>query len=249
MTGTLKSRTDKLDRLLTGASPIIVLIALLNTLGWLLLNDNYTSFLHPRFWPFLLLGALILAGFILALLLSRPLLSANSSRETTVKSIVITVPLIFLYTVYGQGMGGHALSKKYTGNEPSTPYVFSDGPPEETAKESANGQMSLLEINRLMTTLNGRQVLTEGFAHTDPNVPRDHILLFRFAIFCCAADAIPVWVFVKKAEMETFEPETWVKVRGTFEVTSINGKTVPMILADTITKLELPSPGAQYLFF
>jgi len=249
MTGALKSRAGKLGRLLTGVSPIIVLIALLNALGWLLLSDNYTSFLHPRFWPFLLLGILILAGFILALFLGRPLFSANSSRETAVRSIVIIVPLIFLYTVYDQGMGGHALSKKYTGNEPNTPYIFSDGPPEETIKKSADGRMSLLEMNRQMATLSGRQVLTEGFAYKDSNVPKDHLLLFRFAIFCCAADATPVWVFVKKAEMETFEPETWVKVSGTFEIADINGKAVPMILADTITELEPPSPGAQYLFF
>jgi len=249
MTSVTPYKPEKMSRVVLGLLPIVVLIAILDALVWLITKDTYTAFLHPRFWPFLLIGTVILAGFIAALMLGR-LEPVGSSREALTRAIVMLIPLIFLYTVYGQGLGGHALSKKYVGNQLELPYVFTDDPPPEEAVENgADAQLNLLQINQQMETLQGKRVSTEGFVYTDANMPANHLMLFRFSIFCCAADATPIWLFLKKEGIGTFEPESWVKVEGIFELGNINGKTVPMILADTVTISEPPAPGAQYLYF
>lgn len=249
MTAVSPHKPEKLSRLLLGLLPIVVLVAILDALVWLITSDTYTAFLHPRFWPFLLVGAVILAGFIAALMLGR-LEPTGSGRETLSRALVMLTPLLFLYITYDQGMGGHALSKKYVGPEAELPYVFTDDPPpEDSVENGAGATLNLLQINRQKETLQGKRVATEGFVYLDAKIPADHLMLFRFSIFCCAADATPIWLFVKKEGLGTFEPESWVKVEGIFEVGNINGKTVPMILADTVTILEPPAPGAQYLYF
>ena len=44
----------------------LVLATLLSALIWLLYTGSYKGFLHPNFWPFLLLGALIIVVSLLA---------------------------------------------------------------------------------------------------------------------------------------------------------------------------------------
>jgi len=250
MTGLAPNRPEKWSRLLLGLLPIVVLIAILDALVWLITSDTYTAYLHPRFGLFLLIGTVILAGFIAALMLGRLAPPAGSSGEILSRAVVMLIPLLFLYTAFGQGMGGHAFSKKFVGNEMELPYVFTDDPPpEDDAESGAHAWMTLLQINQQMETLQGKRVSTEGLVYTDANVPADQLMLFRFAMFCCAADTIPIWLFVKKEGLGTFEPESWVRVAGVVEKAMINGKTVPMILAETITQIPPPPPGAQYLYF
>lgn len=250
MTGLAPNRPEKWSRLLLGLLPIVVLIAILDALVWLITSDTYTAYLHPRFGLFLLIGTVILAGFIAALMLGRLAPPAGSSGEILSRAIVMLIPLLFLYTAFGQGMGGHAFSKKFVGNEQALPYVFTDDPPpEEDAESGKDALLTLLQINQQMGALQGKRVSTEGFVYTDANMPADQVMLFRFAMVCCAADTTPVWLFVKKEGLGTFKPESWVKVAGVLEIANLKGKTVPMILADTIIQSSPPPPAAQYLYF
>jgi putative membrane protein len=250
MTGLAPNRPEKWSRLILGLIPIFVLIAILDALVWLITSDTYTAYLHPRFGLFLLIGSVILAGFIVALMLGRLSPPAGSSGEILSRAVVLLIPLLFLYTAFGQGMGGHAFSKKFVGNEQALPYVFTDDPPpEDDAENGKDALLTLLQINQQMVPLQGKRVLTEGFVYTDANMPADQLMLFRFAMICCAADTTPVWLFVNKEGLGTFEPESWVRVAGVLEIANLNGKTVPMIMADTITQIPSPPPGAQYLYF
>jgi uncharacterized repeat protein (TIGR03943 family) len=86
-------------------------------------------------------------------------------------------------------------------------------------------------------------------AYSDANMPAQFLLLFRFGIYCCAADAIPIWVLVDKGQARSVENEQWIRVTGTLHVTLINGRDLPVITADDIRVLPSPSPESQYLFF
>jgi uncharacterized membrane protein YcgQ (UPF0703/DUF1980 family) len=80
-------------------------------------------------------------------------------------------------------------------------------------------------------------------------MPPNYLALFRFAIFCCAADALPVWLFVENPDVTAFDDENWIRVDGTVTVVNFNGTDVPVIKADTIEKKIVPSAAEQYLFF
>ncbi len=229
---------------------VLLFAAWLGTLGWLLLTGNEKAFLHPRFRLFLVGGAMLLAAFILVKLFG--LKRRDTGWPLAMKcaqALVLAAPLLFLATVVDQGMGTHAMTKKYTGMEQQTLARLLESGTDKTEALNPTPDVSLLDIARRMKQMDGRRIITEGLVYRPDIMPENYLTLFRFAIFCCAADALPVWVFVEKAGVEAFDDENWIRVDGTVQIVDFNGTDVPVIKADTIFKTATPSPGEQYLFF
>lgn len=228
----------------------ILFLAWLAALCELLLTGNDTAFLHPRFRFFLGGGAILLTVFFLASLF-------GPSRQdtgwplamTTVPALIIMMPLVFLTTVVDQGMGSHALSRKSTGKDQQILTRLLENGKSIADQANPAPAMSLLDIARRMKRIDGRRVITEGLVYRPAIMPENYLTLFRFAIFCCAADALPVWVFVEKKGVDAFDDEDWIRVDGTVQIVNFNGIDVPVVRADTIVKKPAPPPGEQYLFF
>lgn len=230
---------------------MIALIIILDALVWLLITDKYTSFLHPRFWPFLLGATVIVLLFIGAIIFGKPMHANRSHSRTIIKTLVLLAPLFVLYTVVGQGMGVHAFLKKNTKPGLSDLAFYKDfavQAPGEKAEKIEN-VYSILEVITKMEQLNGQRVIAEGLVYTDDNVPEGHMMLFRFAMFCCAADATPFGIVVKIGDRQPLKNESWAKVDGVLNIEKILGKDIPVIHADTVEEMEKPPPGAQYMFF
>jgi len=216
----------------------------------LLLTGKDTAFLHPRFRLFLGSGAVLLTAFILVILFGPKRQDTGwPLAMTTGHALVILAPLLFLTTVVDQGMGSHALTRKYTGTEQQMLTHLLESGKGTGGEANPTPAMSLLDIARKMKHIDGRRVITEGLVYRPDIMPENYLTLFRFAIFCCAADAMPVWVFVENAGVAAFTDENWIRVEGTVRIVNFNGTDVPVIKADTIEKKPAPSPGEQYLFF
>ena len=222
---------------------------ILYSMVWLVRKDRYVLFLHPRLLPFLLAGIGIIICFILALMINQRRHPAVFFSRKAIRTIVILMPLIFMYTAAEQTMGVHALTKKITGEKQGTVFSQQNDTAFESGDSGTTCNLSLLDIARKMKDFTGKRVITEGLVYVDPNVPADHLMLFRFAIFCCAADATPVWVLVKTEGKASFENESWIQVDGTLEIVNRQGNDIPLIRAKKITRMKPPPAGAQYLFF
>lgn len=168
---------------------------------------------------------------------------------TTARALVVMTPLFFLTIVVNQGMGSHALTKKYTGMEQQTLARLLENGKGEAGAVSRRPDISLLDIARRMKRIDGKRVITEGLVYRPEIMPENYLTLFRFAIFCCAADALPVWVFVENPDVAAFGDDNWIRVDGTVRIVNFNGTDVPVIKADTILKTMPPAPAEQYLFF
>ena len=229
---------------------VLLFLAWLGALCGLLLAGKDTAFLHPRFRLFLGGGAVLLTAFILVILCGPKRQDTGwPLAMTTGQALVILAPLLFLTTVVDQGMGSHALTRKYTGTEQQTLTHLLESGKRTGGEANPTPAMSLLDIARKMKHIDGRRVITEGLVYRPGIMPENYLTLFRFAIFCCAADAMPVWVFVENAGVAAFTDENWIRVEGTVRIVNFNGTDVPVIKADTIEKKPAPSPGEQYLFF
>lgn len=228
----------------------MLLVSWLATLCWLLTTGNDQAFLHPRFRPFLLTAAVLLAAFAGAVLRAprRPQ-SGWAAAAVRVQALMVLTPLILLYTVANQGMGTHALARKYTGTEQESLERLLKSDKDHSKASDPESEMTLLDIARRMKLMNGRRVITEGLVYRPAIMPPNYLTLFRFAIFCCAADALPVWVFVEWEGVEAFSDEDWIQVTGTVTIVNFNGMDVPVIKADSMVRRRAPSPGEQYLFF
>ncbi|WP_319406445.1 TIGR03943 family putative permease subunit [uncultured Desulfosarcina sp.] len=229
---------------------VLLFLAWLAALCGLLLTGKDTAFLHPRFRLFLAGGTVLLTAFILVILFGPKRHNTGwPLAMTTGQALVIMAPLLFLATAVNQGMGSHTLTRKFTGTEQNTLTRLLESGNGTIGEANPTPAMSLLDIARKMKQIDGRRVITEGLVYRPDIMPENYLTLFRFAIFCCAADAMPVWVFVENAGVAAFADENWIRVDGTVRIVNFNGTDVPVIRADTIVKKPAPPPGEQYLFF
>lgn len=92
----------------------------------------------------------------------------------------------------------------------------------------------------------GQPADVTGFVFYDPRLGEDQFMIGRFTIACCVADASALGLAAQAAGAENLPANTWVRVRGVMDSTVLDGRTVPLILADSVE--EIPEPEQPYLF-
>ena len=167
------------------------------------------------------------------------------------QAAILIVPAIFLWTVYGQSLGSHALTQKAFDTDaidsldslPQTPLEDVSGP------DLTVMPASLLDLFKSSEKFEGKFVTTEGMVFNKDPIAADSFKIFRFAIVCCAADALPLQISVNSEKSRNFENETWVRVEGKFKTNKNSGRLVLSIDAQTVQVIPTPPPEKQYLFF
>jgi uncharacterized repeat protein (TIGR03943 family) len=84
-----------------------------------------------------------------------------------------------------------------------------------------------------------------GFVYHDSTLPHGQFIISRFAVTCCAADAMGVGVAVRWPGAAALEGDAWVRVRGPVQVGAYRGSPIPVIVAESVEGVE--APGQPYL--
>ncbi|MFB2838976.1 TIGR03943 family putative permease subunit [Floridanema evergladense] len=93
----------------------------------------------------------------------------------------------------------------------------------------------------------GQKVKVEGFVIHPAQLPDNYLLLSRFVITCCAADAYPVGLPVKlTSSRSSFAPDTWLNVEGEMITETLSGKRQLVINANSITPIPQPKNPYDY---
>ena len=116
-----------------------------------------------------------------------------------------------------------------------------------TPPQGAAIAATILQLYEKPEWFEGKRVHLVGMVRRDAKTTgqfgADHFLLFRFAISCCVADAVPVAVVLEGA---TDQPEnTWVEVEGTFGILTKGDARFPLLSAVRI--IPTTEPEAPYL--
>ncbi len=90
------------------------------------------------------------------------------------------------------------------------------------------------------------EVIGQFFPARKNNPTGDRFSLVRMFVMCCAADARPVSITVRATQPETFPDMSWVKVTGKATFPTEGGRTVPVIVAETVVPTEAPSETFVY---
>lgn len=93
----------------------------------------------------------------------------------------------------------------------------------------------------------GQEAMVSGFVTPIPDWPDDFIMISRFVLTCCAADAYPVGLPVElPAGTPRPAPDTWLEVKGTMQTTTLDGKRQLAIGSATLTKIPEPRTPYEY---
>ncbi|TVR10960.1 MAG: TIGR03943 family protein [Phormidium sp. GEM2.Bin31] len=93
----------------------------------------------------------------------------------------------------------------------------------------------------------GQPVDVKGFVVHPPNLDEDLIIVARFMITCCAADAYPVGLPVQLPPGSTrneFEPDGWLRIRGEMKSGRLEDRRQVIIAAETLE--PIPEPDDPY---
>ncbi|OKH46508.1 TIGR03943 family protein [Calothrix sp. HK-06] len=91
----------------------------------------------------------------------------------------------------------------------------------------------------------GQRAKVQGFAMYPKDIGQDFMMLSRFVITCCAADAYPVGIPVKLSEgRDKYPADKWFEVEGKIITETFNGKRHLAINATSIK--EIPQPKNPY---
>ncbi len=103
--------------------------------------------------------------------------------------------------------------------------------------------MSIIQDN--LNGMIGKTVTTKGFVYREKEFMQNQIIVARFGITCCVADA-SVYGMMAKGEVAALPKDKWVQVTGKIEQTKFNGETIPVIKIDQLSKIT--APQQPYVF-
>lgn len=93
----------------------------------------------------------------------------------------------------------------------------------------------------------GQKVKLQGFVIHPPELPPEYLLLSRFVITCCAADAYPVGLPVKLlANSQVYPPDTWLEVEGKMTTENLGRKRQLTIQASSLKQISEPQNPYDY---
>jgi uncharacterized repeat protein (TIGR03943 family) len=233
---------------LTLILPAIIYITWLAAYYWLLEAGRYKAFIQPKLWPLLILALILLLSYIAAFISHFSGESGGVLKfEGWLQAAILFVPVVFLWTIYGQSLGSHALEKRTL--DTNQPFPMAGVSPQRSSPATDDNASSLLKLIINAEHFNGKRVAAEGMVYRGEPSDRRRFRLFRFVVVCCAADALPLVIWVESKVEEKFNNDDWVRIEGIFSFETINGRQVSSIAADSVRPIPAPPPGKRYLFF
>lgn len=154
--------------------------------------------------------------------------------------LVAIAGLLLPPRVFANDLARNLNLDELTGYSRSRPQVFrnSQRPEERTITD----WVRTLNVYPEPSAYVGQRVNVTGFVMHPAELPSHYLLLARFTLTCCAADAYPVGVPVKLAgDRQAYPVDRWLSVQGVMEAETIAGKQQVVIAAQQIKPISPPS--------
>jgi putative membrane protein len=230
----------------------IALIALLR-------SGQFRNFLRPELRPVLVVGYLVLLLLIAADLFRE---EAPPLRGSLLLSpALLLLPLLFLLNARGVQLDGYALQKRLAGTPRLTSPSSPSGPrstpvprppgPAEQAVVSRPVEVTLVDLYDRPEQYEGRYVSLVGMTYVHEEARNDFgsgaLVLFRFVVACCAADARPLTVVASRPPGTPAPSDnSWVRAQGRFLRRAGRGGAIPVIEEAVLE--PVPAPQSRYLY-
>lgn len=104
--------------------------------------------------------------------------------------------------------------------------------------------ISVLEEN--ITPHLGKEIEMVGFIFREEGFPENQIVVGRFGISCCTADAGIFGLLVKGKDFSTYKNDQWIRVTGKISQIDYKGWTLPLIELQQITNIDIPKQPYVY---
>ncbi|MCP1123281.1 TIGR03943 family protein [Bacillus sp. 3103sda1] len=101
-------------------------------------------------------------------------------------------------------------------------------------------------IGRDVIGFKGKEINFSGFVYRDTDVKGEQVVVARYGITCCIADATVYGMIVSGEGITKLQNETWVTITGTLDETTYRGALFPLVKANKVEKIEAPKQPYVY---
>lgn len=96
-----------------------------------------------------------------------------------------------------------------------------------------------------LSSMIGKTITTKGFVYREQNFFQDEIVIARFSVVCCVADA-SVYGIMAKGNVAHLPKDQWIQVTGQIDQIKYDGATVPIIKIKKLSKIPVPENPYVY---
>ncbi|WP_240473314.1 TIGR03943 family putative permease subunit [Salsuginibacillus kocurii] len=107
--------------------------------------------------------------------------------------------------------------------------------------------MTMLDQN--IGPFEGKEAEIKGFVYREEGFTEDQLVVARFSMTCCIADASVQGLLIESEEAEQFEVDDWVQATGVIEETEYNGHDMPVLKVTNLEPAEEPDVPYVYPSF
>nr|WP_106779548.1 TIGR03943 family protein [Lysinibacillus timonensis] len=86
----------------------------------------------------------------------------------------------------------------------------------------------------------GRKIKVNGFVYKEEGLTTNQLVISRFMITHCIADASILGFLTEFEEANTYEEDTWIEIEGVLDVALYNGYELPIIRTSEVKVIEEP---------
>jgi putative membrane protein len=102
------------------------------------------------------------------------------------------------------------------------------------------------EIGMDVSKYKGKKIKLKGFVYKEKELSQNHLVLSRFLITHCVADASIIGFLSELSEAPSLDNDTWIEAEGVLDVTTYNGTELPLIKITNWKKIN--EPEIPYLY-
>lgn len=157
---------------------------------------------------------------------------------------VIAVPLVLGTLIPSRPLGATAIDGNISLSAASVTNAttFTTNPLEWNVLDWLRAFNSSEDIN----SFNGKEADVVGFVYKEITFPENQLMVARFTVSCCVADAAAIGIPIMWDKAATISQDTWVRVKGTFQVGEFRGDTVPVLQAVSVETVAQPEHPYLY---
>ena len=133
------------------------------------------------------------------------------------------------------------------------PVALTRSQPQRFARQTPPAERSLIDWIRTLNVYpepdayTGQPVNVTGFVIHPPQWDDNYLMVARFVLTCCAADAYPVGLPVElTGDRSEFPPDSWISVQGEMLTETLDGQRRLVIAPQEV--LSVPEPKNPYEF-
>ena len=219
-----------------------------------IVSGNLTNYINERFawlsYVAVVLFVLLGVGSVLDLLRHRGHHHDHDHDDHTHAALtwpvllIVAVPLVLGTLIPSRPLGSAAVDGNISLSAASvtSSTTFTTDP----AKWNVLDWLRAFSQSDDLNSFNGKEASVIGFVYKEPTFPEGSVMVARFTVSCCVADASAIGLPVAWTGTADLPADTWVQVKGTFKVGSFRGDTVPILQASSVEVIE--QPAHPYLY-